>query len=549
MPLPTLLQALARTRRFWTDFFGQTEAQGDAYSSLKDCTVNLAVAGGYELTLGLDSALCYFSLGFLVPGREAMEIAWDDQAHWHPHVLRWQELELICRCLAMQDPQLTHPGVALLLLHRFAPICHGDDLDLIVPMLEAAWRQLSVFSNSEIRAFIERADARDFGFQWSYEEAIQGWCLQERDPQRGGLYTLRTTQNTEFPFGAWEQMLKRAREILGRLKGAADESARDFAQTGDMTIVPRIARSLHTSNNVGLADVLANRPSLAQVCWVVEVLLGMEMGSLLKQYVRPQLALREQNILYLTLPLRDSKRPVPQAAGPFIAASLNRVLSDCNLGGRAGSGSGPTSMMESFQIKGHVNRGVELLREVLWWTSAPESVRLSRNFQEQIPLALADDAGARGDFYVQVCEIRTAHWRRGAKKCYRFDRVPFSQACRHTLRSVLAGAGAQSPNEDGWHVLNLSDGGFVELCFRRLDEDPMLDGGTIAIHKWSNEAAGFLHRLLQEAKLMLLPMSIATSNEVAQTIEAPWPRVRVVQTAAELYEILRRGPRTWWADQ
>src|SRR5262249_40043151 len=152
------------TRRFWTDFFWETRAP--EYPRLKDCTVRLPIAGGYRLGLSLDEFLCYFSLEFACPGRKAVEIAWDDQAHWHPHVLRWQELELICRAIAIQDADLPHPGVVLLLLHRFAPICVGDDLDVIVPMLEAAWQQLDAFSDSEIAGFIERADARDAGFRW-----------------------------------------------------------------------------------------------------------------------------------------------------------------------------------------------------------------------------------------------------------------------------------------------------------------------------------------------------------------------------------------------
>src|SRR5579862_3894297 len=120
MILPQSLHPLVRMRRFWTDFFWQTEPQDDGYPELESCTVELPVAEGYLLSLSLDPGLSYFSLRFASPGQEAVEIAWDDTAHWHPHVLRWQELELICRTVALQDAELPHPGILLLLLHRFA---------------------------------------------------------------------------------------------------------------------------------------------------------------------------------------------------------------------------------------------------------------------------------------------------------------------------------------------------------------------------------------------------------------------------------------------
>ncbi|HEY8460198.1 MAG TPA: hypothetical protein VIM99_07445, partial [Blastocatellia bacterium] len=115
MPLPESLRPLIGTRRFWTDFFWITEVEEDAYLDLEDCRVELPLAGGYGVSLSLNEELCYHSLGFISPRAETVEIAFEDEAHAVPYALRWEELELICRTIALQDPELPHPGIPLLL--------------------------------------------------------------------------------------------------------------------------------------------------------------------------------------------------------------------------------------------------------------------------------------------------------------------------------------------------------------------------------------------------------------------------------------------------
>jgi hypothetical protein len=137
------------------------------------------VAGGAALRPSLDEFLASFELDFLAPDGEAVNIAWDDQAHWHPHVLRWEELETVGRAIAMQDAEMSHPGPVVLLLHRFAPICEGEDLDPIISMLEAAFTQLGLFTRAEITRWIERIDAREAGFQ---SAGAYNWWMGRVDP-------------------------------------------------------------------------------------------------------------------------------------------------------------------------------------------------------------------------------------------------------------------------------------------------------------------------------------------------------------------------------
>src|SRR5262249_36078376 len=149
MPLPLSLQPLVRKRDFWENFFWDPEAEFDDHTTLETWTIPFSVGGGYGLSLSFNEGLHEFSLDFVSPRKKPMQIGWDDQAHWHPHVLRCEELERICRVIALNDHELPHPGWPLLLLHRFAPICLGDDVDLIVPMMETAWLRLGVFADAE----------------------------------------------------------------------------------------------------------------------------------------------------------------------------------------------------------------------------------------------------------------------------------------------------------------------------------------------------------------------------------------------------------------
>jgi hypothetical protein len=560
MPLPHPLRSLARTRRFWTDFFWETDSGSNAYPELAGCTIELPLASGYGLSLSLDAGLCYFSLGFFSPETETIEIAWDDQAHWHPHVLRWQELELICRTIALQDAELPHPGLPLLLLHRFVPICEGDDIDLIVPMLESAMQQLAAFSAAEIAAFIERADARDAHFRWRYDGAVRGWCLEQADDEgtARGLYTLRNAQNPDFPFAKWTQMLSAAGGIIASVKGAANKDARAFAETGDLGVVPDIVRSLHAEKRTPVANALGKEPQLHRVCWIVEALLGLDQGAVLKRHVPRTHEPREKYALSLTLPLRDLTRALPAAAGKMITDALDRALGDCNLGGATPLGSTSTQADDgtlvttkesiSIQIHGDLDRGVRLIRDVLWWVGAPASAQLSHHWRNEIPLALTEKPQETREAYLQLGKLRTVHWRVSSDLAgYRLDRVPFPESCRKALRAVLADVGATEPDEEGWFSALLPDGGSLQICLRRLDDDPDLDAATVVLRKLTCEVAQLLYRFMSEGSLLLLPPVIAMKATDAATVTAPWPSVKVVQSALELHDILGRGPYEWWS--
>ncbi|PWU18244.1 MAG: hypothetical protein C5B50_09605 [Verrucomicrobia bacterium] len=147
---------------------------------------------------------------------KCIELGWDDQAHWHPHVLRCEELDLFCRCIAVKDPGLPHPGVSLLLFSRFAPVTDSEDSHRALSVLSEAWKSLKLFDDEEIADFLKMVDFRSTGVEWQRDQQLN-WTLHlDRDLHPGtGLYTLRCAENPEFPFEQLRTALNEAAQIAG----------------------------------------------------------------------------------------------------------------------------------------------------------------------------------------------------------------------------------------------------------------------------------------------------------------------------------------------
>jgi hypothetical protein len=494
--VPPALKPLLTKRRFWTDCLWETEAYSvgqkePRYPELKDCKVQLPIADGFSLTLSLDEHLSYFSLDFIAPQREPVNVAWDDQAHWHPHVLRWAELETISRVLAQRDHELVHPGWVVLLLHRFAPICEGDDVPAIAAILEAAWKRLGVFSNHEITTFIERIDASDAGFRWRRVEGV-GWCIEQEDRTASarGLYSLRCADNATFPFHDWHRMIEAA--------------GREWA-----------ARSVSTS-------AAAPQPTPPA----------------------PQCMPRRKRTLYLTIPYEDAERPVPPPFGKLVSDTLDGALRDLHLGRCSNSGGtsrpngdGTYTEVESnyfLQLKGDIDEGIRVLHDLLWWSHAPESVKLAENFRANVPLNLTQPPSADGRIILQLARLSVYRWRLGN----RFDRTPFSSELYQAFANLLSRHAARAPDQGGWFHANTDDGGRLSVCLRPFDDDQPADAATVVIERLTLEATMLLHRLMAENGLALLPLHVAANQKVAQELEVPGLRFRVIPSHAELYDLL-----------
>src|SRR4051812_19057007 len=131
MPIPPALCDRIEDPAFWSALLDRT---GDLGGDLR---ISLPVAGGYGLVLDLAGA--DQALGLREPhAHEPVQLGWAAPDRPHPAVLRFAELELCCRVIALDDPTLPHPGLPMAMLARFAP----DDAPAARATLEAAYRSL-----------------------------------------------------------------------------------------------------------------------------------------------------------------------------------------------------------------------------------------------------------------------------------------------------------------------------------------------------------------------------------------------------------------------
>ena len=224
---PALLETM-KQKRFWADWLWLTESDDeDTYAEHANreepwenvtpdereflplmrqwIQFDIPIAGRYFLVLTASTGLHDFNLSLREPDGKETQLGWDDQAHWHPHSLRWEEVDTFCRCIALREPLLPHPGIPLLLLARFAPVSHGEDPGTILPLIESAWRSIGVDKPKKIRNLVDHFDRRHAGFTWQQVDGL-GWTLDQSDKDDHdsgcGLYSLRRRDCQEFPFAA-----------------------------------------------------------------------------------------------------------------------------------------------------------------------------------------------------------------------------------------------------------------------------------------------------------------------------------------------------------
>lgn len=90
------------------------------------------------------------------------------------HALRWREVELIGRAVALRGGP-PHPGVMMPLFGRFAPICAADRERM--PAIETAFLAAGV-TPDQLRAALHYIDWRDSDLRWVRDD--HGWLLEGR---------------------------------------------------------------------------------------------------------------------------------------------------------------------------------------------------------------------------------------------------------------------------------------------------------------------------------------------------------------------------------
>ena len=344
MPIPPALRPFLGDRSFWMAYLRQRPFAGG--ENLDDCRVELSPADGYGLILHFEPPCAVITLLFRHPGAsEPVEIGQETEYQSCGNVLRWTELDRICRALALRDPELTHPGVGTLLLLPFAPIRPSDEVAVIYPLLEASLESVFPDDDSEIDDRIACLDQRRWEPDWKPREPF-GWYLHVREELRGevdyfGLSIrdheslLPADERDHFPHNAWAGLLEATDQgIRGAidsnwLRGPHQEALRHASTTGDLSGLPRLATALARSDcDLPILLEACRNPSLAaRACWVVEEIAGLPPGDLIRRHFvnRTRLQRRYQTI-GIHVPIAQATLAITPEIGAELQVRLLEVL-------------------------------------------------------------------------------------------------------------------------------------------------------------------------------------------------------------------------------
>jgi hypothetical protein len=398
MPLPEGLRTLIHDRAFWSDFLDEDIYRGE-YPSLVDPAVTsdfsagirLAVTANHTLTLSRTRELCGYILTLTEVGKDGKITVAADRADGHPHRygLRWQEVDLFGRCLALRDPEWYHPGLAVLFLSLAAPVTSEDDASLAFPLLRSAWQSLGLFRERQLAGLVRRPDRRSSDIEWCCRES-GGWELRGKaaaTPRHAG----------RFDHGQWGQFVAEAeqlcraaltpQQVLGNRTTAA--LARAVAEEAEWGTAPILADALEESgirHSTVLAALRSTVP--AQVLWVLELGLGLPFGRLIKQYLGSPVP-----------PVELSHRlevQFPADADPRLLTDFKRAVFEGGLGSTyfyggcwftPEEGPRPEDAYDTTLV-GNLDEGLEVIRRVFTRYGPPPGTGIySRAERRHLPLA------------------------------------------------------------------------------------------------------------------------------------------------------------------
>ena len=300
VPVSEALRRLSEDPAFWAALQPGASAPRDPSPAGRaaELRVSLPVAGGYGLVLDLDLAAGEQFLGLREPATsDPVPLGWAAPDRPHPAALRWWELDLCARVIALEDPTLPHPGLVVALLSPFAPATADDDAPAIAAIREIAYRSLHRDVPPPAEAGPEQAPLPLFtGAQWwprppaaspqvLDEAAIAGWTAP-------ASVALEVRGGARFPRRGLDDLVRHA---AGRLSRLRDEQcyagvrplARRIAATGDLRPVADLVGALTEAgcDHPTVLDALSEPLVPAEACWMVETLAGAEPGTLLRHHV------------------------------------------------------------------------------------------------------------------------------------------------------------------------------------------------------------------------------------------------------------------------
>ena len=166
--------------------------------------------GGYQLEIEFIPEL--FKHIYLLKNGEKTLLGWWDNAHWHPHFLRIEELELIAEYVKKNDAKWIGLDIPFLFLFGF--LCVVDDKT--ETYVEQKVKRIFNSFNHQLGDMV----GKDFHFlyrthknyHWHFD-AQSDWLVLADEY---GAYSLRQKRYEEqkFPFEDWKDMINQIEKAL-----------------------------------------------------------------------------------------------------------------------------------------------------------------------------------------------------------------------------------------------------------------------------------------------------------------------------------------------
>ena len=296
MPVSEALRRLSTDPQFWSLLFAHEGAFPDP--DPVELRVSLPVTGGYGLVLDLDLSTGEQTLGLREPASsEPVQLGWAAPGRPYPAALRWHELELCARVIALEDPTLPHPGLVVALLSPFAPLTADDDEGAVTAVREAAYRSLRREVPPPVPTGPEQAPLPLFAADtwWPQPPALSPQVIDEAAV---AAYTaaaparLEVRSGSRFPREGLAELVRQAAQRLSRLPeeqwyAEVRPLARHIADTGDLGPLPDLLGVLTEAgcDHPTVLDALSEPLVAIEACWMVETLAGALPGTLLRRHV------------------------------------------------------------------------------------------------------------------------------------------------------------------------------------------------------------------------------------------------------------------------
>ena len=192
------------SKEFWLRYFWIL--QDDFSYELLDKPIEFLLPNGFCLYLDTGSDLSYIYLSFK-HNQEVFEVAWDDEAQWHPFVFRFDEFIIVTKMIS--EINNLEEWLTRLLFIRFVGSDNKSEEDRMYKLKIDMLYESGLFSKQDLKEFDEknkREHTDNIDAKWVFD-SLKGWIYEGLD-----AYSLRNSQNTEFPFSLWNGMIEQCSE-------------------------------------------------------------------------------------------------------------------------------------------------------------------------------------------------------------------------------------------------------------------------------------------------------------------------------------------------